>query len=124
MIKKILRVTSSLPGFCFLLWLALPMMRGNETMVMVSIVLMIVSVIVYVSGCIAAYRYKAFKSISEIFGTKRDFLYEFFIALVGLIVHYSVGYYDASTWWLILIAAALGLLERPKVPSVQKSAAK
>ena len=120
--KSIFWVTSSLPTFSFMLYLAQPLLQGSETMTMVSYVLIAAALALYLIGCVAAYRRKEYSSLIEIFGTKRDFLYDAFVSVIGLMIHYSTGYDDAITWWMLLVVSVLSLTQTRHSVSAKQSA--
>ncbi len=93
--KSLFWITSSLPTFTFMLYFALPLLQSSETMTMVLI---------------------------EIFGTKRDFLYDAFVSVIGLMIHYSTGYDDAITWWMLLVVSVLSLSQTKQSVSAKQSA--
>ena len=115
-------VTSSLPTFSFMLYLAQPLLQGSETMTMVSYVLIAAALALYLIGCVAAYRRKEYSSLIEIFGTKRDFLYDAFVSVIGLMIHYSTGYDDAITWCMLLVVSVLSLTQTRHSVSAKQSA--
>ncbi len=120
--KSIFWVTSSLPTFSFMLYLAQPLLQGSETMTMVSYVLIAAALALYLIGCVAAYRRKEYSSLIEIFGTKRDFLYDAFVSVIGLMIHYSTGYDDAITWCMLLVVSVLSLTQTRHSVSAKQSA--
>lgn len=120
--KSIFGVTSSLPTFSFMLYLAQPLLQGSETMTMVSYVLIAAALALYLIGCVAAYRRKEYSSLIEIFGTKRDFLYDAFVSVIGLMIHYSTGYDDAITWCMLLVVSVLSLTQTRHSVSAKQSA--
>ena len=115
--KSIFWVTSSLPTFSFMLYLAQPLLQGSETMTMVSYVLIAAALALYLIGCVAAYRRKEY-----FFGTKRDFLYDAFVSVIGLMIHYSTGYDDAITWCMLLVVSVLSLTQTRHSVSAKQSA--
>lgn len=120
--KSIFWITSSLPTFTFMLYFALPLLQSSETMTMVSYVLIAAALALYLIGCVAAYRRKEYSSLIEIFGTKRDFLYDAFVSVIGLMIHYSTGYDDAITWWMLLVVSVLSLSQTKHSVSAKQSA--
>lgn len=120
--KSIFWITSSLPTFTFMLYFALPLLQSSETMTMVSYVLIAAALALYLIGCVAAYRRKEYSALIEIFGTKRDFLYDAFVSVIGLMVHYSTGYDDAITWWMLLVVSVLSLTQTKQSVSAKQSA--
>ena len=120
--KSIFGFTSSLPTFSFMLYLAQPLLQGSETMTMVSYVLIAAALALYLIGCVAAYRRKEYSSLIEIFGTKRDFLYDAFVSVIGLMIHYSTGYDDAITWCMLLVVSVLSLTQTRHSVSAKQSA--
>ena len=120
--KSIFLVTFSLPTFSFMLYLAQPLLQGSETMTMVSYVLIAAALALYLIGCVAAYRRKEYSSLIEIFGTKRDFLYDAFVSVIGLMIHYSTGYDDAITWCMLLVVSVLSLTQTRHSVSAKQSA--
>ena len=118
--KSLFWITSSLPTFTFMLYFALPLLQSSETMT--SYVLIAAALALYLIGCVAAYRRKEYSSLIEIFGTKRDFLYDAFVSVIGLMIHYSTGYDDAITWWMLLVVSVLSLSQTKQSVSAKQSA--
>ena len=112
--KSLFWITSSLPTFTFMLYFALPLLQSSETMT--------AALALYLIGCVAAYRRKEYSSLIEIFGTKRDFLYDAFVSVIGLMIHYSTGYDDAITWWMLLVVSVLSLSQTKQSVSAKQSA--
>lgn len=108
--KKTLKIVSSLDKLCFLLFAILPATESKDWLFFTCAALMLGLLAVYFVGVYLRYRNDERGILRAFRESKRDYLHEVFISLIGVIVALSQDSRLLYFWLFMLVVSCVGFL--------------
>ncbi|NCC10891.1 MAG: hypothetical protein EOM31_10400 [Bacteroidia bacterium] len=105
--KDEILIKSTLPRLALLLYAIIPVIESYDWLFCVSMFLIIVLFVLSIIYAIQIYLKNSKEFLVYLAGNKRDNLYELAIAIVGIIISYSMNVVNRSYFWAFVLVLAI-----------------